>query len=70
MAKTIGIIIGAALVIYFIALRPYDDTDPPGERSGLAVYTDHRTGVQYLSTGRGGLTPRLNADGTIRIIKN
>ena len=38
----------------------YDDTDPPGGRSGLVVLTDHLTGQQYLSSAKhGGLTPRL-----------
>ncbi|RZJ26197.1 MAG: hypothetical protein EOO54_03780 [Haliea sp.] len=36
---------------------PHDDTDPPGERSGLRLYTDHRTGCQYLSAS-GGLIRR------------
>lgn len=38
----------------------YDDAD--GYRiksSGLVVYTDYGTGVQYLGTVGGGLTPRL-----------
>lgn len=37
-----------------------DDTDYDGwRRSGLRVYTDYGTGVQYLSDGHGGLTVRL-----------
>jgi hypothetical protein len=40
-----------------------DDTDPPGARSGLGLLTDHKTGLQYLSTARGGVTPRLDPDG-------
>lgn len=47
-----------------------DDSDKNGsERSGLRVYTDHATGVQYLGTVDGALTPRLNRDGTIRVNK-
>lgn len=43
-----------------------DDTDPIDKgRSGLTLYTDHGTGVQYLSDGNGGLTPRLAADGSL-----
>jgi hypothetical protein len=48
----------------------YDDTDDkrPGEmfgkRSGLSLYTDHATGVQYIKGGLfGGTTPRLDKDG-------
>jgi hypothetical protein len=40
-----------------------DDTDPPNRGSGLVIYTDARTGLQYLGTPSGGLTPRLDRDG-------
>lgn len=40
-----------------------DDTDAPGARSGLMVYTDHATGVQYVGTQGGGLTVRVDAEG-------
>lgn len=40
-----------------------DDSDPPKGRSGVAVITDHRTGLQYLRAPGGGLTPRLGMDG-------
>ena len=46
------------------ALTEYDDTDFNGSRSGLEILTDCRTGLQYLSTREGGLTPRLDADST------
>lgn len=36
-----------------------DDSDAsPWERSGMQVMTDHKTGVQYLSDGHGGLIRR------------
>lgn len=36
-----------------------DDSDRDGRnRSGLAVHTDAKTGVQYLSDGKGGLVRR------------
>lgn len=46
-----------------------DDSDPPGGRSGLLIYTDNLTGCQYLARpGLNGdaepLTPRLRADGS------
>lgn len=41
----------------------YDDTDKPPHRSGLAIKTDHGTGLQYLTTAKGGITPRLDAQG-------
>lgn len=42
---------------------PKDDTDPPEGRSGMAIYTDHLTGCQYLARPVGGVTPRLDARG-------
>lgn len=45
-----------------------DDTDPKNGRSNLIVLTDAKTGLQYLSTAKGGLIPRLDADGK-QIIK-
>jgi hypothetical protein len=47
-----------------------DDTDPPGigERSGMTLHTDAKTGCQYVGTpgflGIGAtITPRLDAQG-------
>lgn len=63
----IGAIVGALLVAPLFV--PHDDTDPPREglwrsRSGLGLYTDHKTGCQYVKAGLfGGTTPRLDADG-------
>jgi len=42
---------------------PYDSTDSAPERSGLILYTDSKTNLQYLSSDTGGLTPRLNPKG-------
>lgn len=41
-----------------------DDTDPPEGRSGLAPRVDYKTGCQYLESSSGGLTPRMQKDGT------
>jgi hypothetical protein len=41
-----------------------DDSDKNGfYRSGLTIKTDYRTGVQYLSDGKGGLTVRTDDNG-------
>jgi hypothetical protein len=41
-----------------------DDSDTSArERSGLAIHTDAKTGVQYVSTPGGGLHVRVDADG-------
>jgi len=67
------IFIAVIVVVALVANRfrwGYDDTDnrKPGEffgkRSGLTLYTDHLTGVQYVKGGLfGGMHPRLDKDG-------
>ena len=43
-----------------------DSSDLNGfNRSGLHIYTDRATGIQYLGDGKGGLTPRLDQYGWI-----
>ena len=38
-----------------------DSTDKDAwNRSGLKIYVDSKTGIQYLSTEKGGLYPRLH----------
>ena len=60
------IIVGfCALSIFFVMMNLFeiglDETDKNAwDRSGMGVYTDHKTGVQYLGTSN-GLTPRLSA---------
>ena len=44
--------------------RGLDDSDKDGwNRSGLRIHTDAKTGIQYLATKDGALTPRLDATG-------
>jgi len=57
------------VLIYFI-LRSFffwgfDDTDDyvNKRRSGLILYTDHRTGLQYVGGIFGGVTPRVDING-------
>lgn len=41
-----------------------DDSDLDSRhRSGLAISTDYKTGLQYLRTPGGGITPRLDTNG-------
>lgn len=56
----------AMLAAYFGTglITPYDSTDGPSGRSGLVIFTDCKTGLEYLSAGQGGLTPRLSVDGS------
>lgn len=55
------------IAVFFIGLvtwQPYDDSDPPGGRSGLRIYRDALTGCEYLSGGiTGALTPRMDRSG-------
>ena len=59
----------AAILVLVPLFQPFDDTDPPSAgpyfgRSGLGVYTDNRTGCQYVKAGFfGGTTPRLDENG-------
>jgi len=62
------IIIGVMLLfvapIYNRSNWGRDSTDPKGGRSGLRLYTDAATGVQYVGNGRfGGITVRVGQDG-------
>ena len=44
-----------------------DDSDiNKWHRSGLRIYTDNKTGVQYLRAGN-AITPRLDGDGNVII---
>jgi hypothetical protein len=65
-----GAIAGLVLIVLVIAVVRNvwdvgtDDSDQSGRnRSGVSVSTDHKTGLQYLLTPGGGITPRLNIDG-------
>jgi hypothetical protein len=59
-----------ALLVTFIALSlftPVDDSDVSmWDRSGFTVTKDAATGCEYFSKLFGGITPRLNADGSHR----
>ena len=39
-----------------------DNSDPDHGRSGLRIYTDSKTGVQYVGNGS-GITVRIDANG-------
>ena len=48
----------------------FDDSDnlKAKTRSGLKVYTDYKTGLQYIGTPKGGLQPRLDQYGNHMVI--
>lgn len=68
MTRTQGIALVLATVFasylgHALTSIPHDDTDPASGRSGLRLFTDAKTGCQYVGAGL-GITPRLRADGT------
>ena len=60
----------ASYLLITIFTNPYgvfkafdrDDTDGK-QRSGLVIYTDYKTGVQYVGNQLGGLTVRVDKNG-------
>lgn len=72
---TASIVIAYLIIIWinspygFFRAFSRDDTDSEDEKSGLAIYTDHATGVQYVGTALGGLTVRVDADGKPMTVK-
>lgn len=71
MTRGVVSYLGGLVIIVFLllalydasGLRPRDSTDSPTERSGLRPRVDYGTGCQYLETGVGGITPRLDKTG-------
>lgn len=51
-----------------IVSRGRDGTDQPWGRSGLKLYTDHATGVQYVGRGN-GVTVRVDASGAPIVVR-
>jgi hypothetical protein len=58
-------LIGQVLIIAVnAALGKFDSDDTDGTtRSNMRLYTDARTGCQYLSVPGGGITPRKDDNG-------
>jgi len=56
-------VIGPILNYYRVGFDD-SDSDELGERSNLIVYTDYKTGLQYISSTKSDLHTRLNIDGT------
>ncbi len=56
-----------AIVVILILINFFmkDDTDKSYfDKSGLSLYTDHKTGLQYIKAGMfGNLIPRLDENG-------
>lgn len=66
-----NLLIALFIVLFvFNLFHKVDDSDVSRwNRSGLRIHTDNKTGIQYLSDGKGGLIPRLtDVRGETRII--
>ncbi len=66
MDFTIVVIVAVIGLLFFTDVFDKDDSDSDDKRSGLIVYTDHATQLQYLSTWSGSIIPRMNPDGSHR----
>lgn len=63
-------IVCLCLIIHWATASKRDSSDKDEKnRSGLMIRTDHLTGVQYVETPFGGITPRLNPDGSLVVTK-
>ena len=71
MKVLLFIILVISTQFLYLWIAPTDSTDKSKwKRSGMGVYTDNATGVQYVKAGWfGGITPRLNHDGTLYLYK-
>lgn len=59
-------VIAIYLVVLFLHTMRRDDTDQPhkgGKVSGMMLFTDYGTGVQYVGNPFMGFTVRLGKDG-------
>jgi hypothetical protein len=67
--RTIVLVLAGIGIITVILQSPisrpavYDSSDYPPGHSGVRIHVDALTGCHYLSTSRGGVTPRLNTAG-------
>ncbi len=66
--KTLSIYLIIGYAIMFLlrySAGDFDRDTTDGERrSGMGLHVDAETGCEYLSTMRGGITPRISYDGT------
>ncbi len=75
MKKFIAIILAAMLMTAFLTGCDDDTNKTNSSNMDIEFWTDEVTGVQYVIYdryagygGMGGITPRLNADGTLYVV--
>ena len=74
MKKIVAMILAAMLVIVCLAGCSDNTNKTKSSNTNIEFWTDEETGVQYVVydrtcgySGMGGITPRLNADGTLYV---
>lgn len=69
MKKVIAIILCAMLILGLCGWKRID-SENVNAMVNISVFVDEETGVEYVVFGgynRGGICPRYNADGTIKV---
>jgi hypothetical protein len=67
--RAVGLWLCIPALVYYVIIATFglftDDSDRSGwQRSGAGIITDYKTGLQYFAAPGGGITPRLNQDGS------
>ena len=72
MKKIFSILIILVLITCLVGCRNNKNITQSNEDNSIQFWTDKETGVEYIIysnvngyAGQGGITPRLNADGTL-----
>lgn len=64
MSISIWWILVGLILVEVIFNQPDDSDKSFFSRSGMSIYTDYKTGLQYMKGGIfGGLTPRMDENG-------
>ena len=67
---TILVTLGIWIIVRSLFGLGLDDSDlSKNKRSGMKIYTDYKTGVQYLSAPFGGLCVRVDENGNPIIVE-
>ena len=76
MKRTVSILLVIVLLLCLVACAVSESEVKLSEKNNadIFIWTDEETGVQYVvygelhgQSGAGGITPRLNADGTLYV---
>lgn len=77
MKRNVSIFLVLVLILCLVACTVSEENEsnlPEKNNNDIFIWTDEETGVQYIVyadatgyCGMGGITPRLNADGTLYV---